>query len=61
VSGLVVDDPTDVSAVAGALAGLLDDPARRKQLGRAARCRVLEQFDLDALAARLGRLLEGAV
>lgn len=56
-SGLVVD-PTDVVEVAGALGGLLADPARRATMGHAARARAVGEFDLDALAAELRRTLE---
>ncbi|MEZ5261298.1 MAG: glycosyltransferase family 4 protein [Acidimicrobiales bacterium] len=53
VSGLVVDDPTDVEATVAALDELLADPDRRRAMGRAARRRAVEQFDYDRLAARL--------
>ena len=58
VTGLVVDDPRDVDAVAEALAALLDDDERRAQMGRAARARAVEQFDYDVLAARLHEALQ---
>jgi len=42
--GVIVDD-RDASALANALNDLLQDPARRRRLGEAARSRVLEVFD----------------
>ncbi len=44
-TGLLVD-PGDASAVAGAVAGLLKDEARRARLGRAGRLRIEERFTL---------------
>lgn len=64
VTGLLaaVEDPADIAA---RIVELLDDPARARQMGAAARARVLERFDhernLDAVvatwqrAAALGR------
>ena len=51
--GVVVEDPTDIEAVTGALALLLDDPERRRRLGRQARRRAEEHFSYDHLARRL--------
>jgi phosphatidyl-myo-inositol dimannoside synthase len=56
-TGLIVDDPTDVGAVAGSLRRLLGDAALRNRLGGAARQRAIEQFSYDMLAERLGRAL----
>jgi glycosyltransferase involved in cell wall biosynthesis len=57
IGGLLVP-PRDARAIAGALARLAADPALRARLGRAARRRVLAEFDLessaDALARRFG-------
>jgi trehalose synthase len=44
VSGLLIEDPTDGRAFAGAAARLLHDPARASDIGTAARARVLERF-----------------
>jgi phosphatidylinositol alpha-1,6-mannosyltransferase len=52
-TGLVVEDPTSVAAVADALRRLLVDPDRREAMGRAARQRTVEAFSYDVLAARL--------
>ena len=43
-SGLLVDDPHDLAGFGHAIAGLLDDPGRSRQLGDAARLRVMERF-----------------
>jgi glycosyltransferase involved in cell wall biosynthesis len=43
----------DPAALAGAVNALLDDPARRQALGRAARERVLECFNWDHAAAEV--------
>jgi phosphatidyl-myo-inositol dimannoside synthase len=56
-TGLVVGRPSDVSAVAGALAGLLDDPDRRRAMGAAARDRAVDEFGYGRLAGRLGEVL----
>jgi phosphatidylinositol alpha-1,6-mannosyltransferase len=56
-SGLVVESPEDAGSVADALATLLDDPERRRSLGRAARGRAEQQFSYDHLARRLARVL----
>ena len=57
-TGLVVDDPRDVGAVTDALRSLLDDPARRTELGRRSRERTVADFTYDHLAARLATLLD---
>lgn len=56
-TGLVVGQPDDPAAVADAMAELLDDPARREEMGRAARARAVTEFSYDVLAERLGRSL----
>ncbi len=53
VTGLIVDDPTDVRAAADALEALIDDPDRRRAMSAAARRRAVEHFDYSALAERL--------
>jgi glycosyltransferase involved in cell wall biosynthesis/peptidoglycan/xylan/chitin deacetylase (PgdA/CDA1 family) len=54
VSGLLVP-PRDAPAIARALRRLAADPALRERLGRAARDRVLAEFDLEDTAAELAR------
>lgn len=53
-TGLVVDAPDDWREVAAAIEALLDDPARRAEMGVAARRRAVEEFSYDLLARRLG-------
>ena len=57
-TGIVVDRPRDPAAVAAALASLLDDPARRAEMGRRSRERALAGFTYDHLAARLATVLD---
>ncbi len=52
--GLLID-PLDREALTGAIQGLLEEPARRRSLGRAARQRVEESY---SQAATLRRFLE---
>ena len=56
VSGLLVPE-RDAAALAEALARLAADAALRASLGRAARRRVEERFDLETNTARLAELL----
>jgi trehalose synthase len=51
-SGLLVDDPRDLAAVAAAIDELLADPSRAARIGRAAKERVLGEF------LQIRRLLE---
>jgi trehalose synthase len=51
-SGLLVDDPSDLAAVAAAIDSLLADPERAARIGRAARERVIGEF------LQIRRLLE---
>jgi trehalose synthase len=44
VSGVLIDDPTDLEAVAHAVDDFISDPARAAEVGKAARQRVIENF-----------------
>lgn len=58
VTGVVVDG-RDTGAVAEALSGLIADPARAADMGRAGRRHVVEHWTWDAMGARLRRILAG--
>ena len=57
VDGLLVQ-PSDVQALADALATLMDDPILRSELGEAGRMRVQECYDLKKNVHRLGQLFQ---
>lgn len=59
-TGVVVDRPSDVVAVADALEGMLARPDLA-EMGAAARRRAVEEFSYDLLAARLADALECGV
>ncbi len=59
-TGLVVDDPTDLSSVVAALARLTDDEPLRVSMGAAARERAVREFEYDHLAERLRAALDTA-
>jgi trehalose synthase len=44
VSGILIDDPTDLAAVARAVDGFIADPDRAAEVGRAARQRVVDEY-----------------
>jgi trehalose synthase len=44
VSGVLLDDPTDLKAYGAAVAELLQDPKRAEAMGRAAQDRVRDEF-----------------
>ncbi len=58
VSGYLLQDPTDVAGVAGALARLVEDGERRREMGDRARSRVLEEFGHGLLSERLAAVLD---
>jgi len=60
VDGLLVP-VGDAAALAGAVAGLLDDPARAAQLGAAGRARAATEFAWDAVVDRWHEELVAAV
>jgi glycosyltransferase involved in cell wall biosynthesis len=51
----------DAAAFAGAIRSLLGDPARRADMGTAARAFVTSERSLEGAATRLGKLLDGVV
>lgn len=57
VTGIVVDDPDNVDAVARAFATMLDGDESRRRMGEAARRRAVEEFSYDVLAGRLWNTL----
>jgi phosphatidylinositol alpha-1,6-mannosyltransferase len=58
VTGLVVNDPSDVTAVADALDRLMSDPVLASRQGQAARHRAETEFAYGKLAVRLGDAIE---
>lgn len=58
-SGAVVVARDDAAAFAGALGGLIGDPARRFELGRRARSRAAEGFSLEAVGGQLRNVVLG--
>jgi len=56
-TGLVIDDPEDVQAVADAFEQLLDDDEMRAAMSVRSRERVESDFAYDVLAERLGDTL----
>jgi glycosyltransferase involved in cell wall biosynthesis len=55
----VVVPPEDAGALAGALRGLLADPARRRALGAGARARAVRDLDAGLMARRTAAVLDG--
>ncbi|MEX0984534.1 MAG: glycosyltransferase family 4 protein [Actinomycetota bacterium] len=51
-AGIVIE-PHDPAALAGAIGGLMADPARKEALGAHARQRVVKSFSLDTMRERL--------
>jgi phosphatidylinositol alpha-1,6-mannosyltransferase len=60
-TGLVIDEPRSVDDVTEALLSLLDDPDRRRRMGRAAVERARTSFDYDLLAGQLRAAIDAAV
>jgi phosphatidylinositol alpha-1,6-mannosyltransferase len=58
VSGVVVDRPRDVDAVAASLRELVQDAGARARMATTARARAVEQFSYDSLAAELWSALQ---
>jgi glycosyltransferase involved in cell wall biosynthesis len=57
VTGLLVE-PREPEALAAAIAQLLDDPERARQMGAAGRARRRREFDIDVTVTRIQRLYE---
>jgi glycosyltransferase involved in cell wall biosynthesis len=55
IDGLLVA-PSDLGALAGALARLMDDAGLRERLGKSGRARVVEQYDLRRSVERLAAI-----
>ncbi len=53
ITGLVCEQPSDADALAAQMATLLEDPALREQMGKAARARAVAGFSYGVLAPRL--------
>lgn len=58
-TGLVVDEPQSVAALADALRALIIDPDRRAAMGAAGRARAEQSFSYDVLADQLRAALDG--
>lgn len=59
-TGLIVEDPQDLTQVCVALESLLKSSEERLRMGSAARNRTVDSFDYDKLAARLEAAIDGA-
>jgi phosphatidyl-myo-inositol dimannoside synthase len=57
VTGVMIRHADDPREVAKAFDRLLDDPALRREMGRAGRRRAVDEFSYDGLAQRLGASL----
>ncbi len=53
VSGIVLDPPDDIGTATTALARLVSDAGLRREMGRAARRRAVEEFSYELLVERL--------
>jgi colanic acid/amylovoran biosynthesis glycosyltransferase len=59
VNGLLLP-PRDPIALAASLEQLANDPELRRRMGRSARHKILEEFDLDRNAAKLAAMMRAA-
>jgi phosphatidyl-myo-inositol dimannoside synthase len=60
VTGYVVTNPTDVSALAARVDTVLSDHDLRNSMAKASRLRAEQEFNYDVLASRLGEVLKVA-
>lgn len=60
IDGLLVP-PRDAAALGGAIAGLLSNPERGRQMGASGRQRAIEEFSIEISAARIERFFEGVI
>jgi phosphatidylinositol alpha-1,6-mannosyltransferase len=60
VTGYVVTNPTDVSALAARIDTVLSDHDLRNSMAKASRLRAEQEFNYDVLASRLGEVLKVA-
>jgi phosphatidylinositol alpha-1,6-mannosyltransferase len=60
VTGYVVTNPTDVSALAARFDTVLSDHDLRNSMAKASRLRAEQEFNYDVLASRLGEVLKVA-
>jgi trehalose synthase len=60
-SGILLPDPADLHAFAGAIDNLVADPTRRANLGERARERVVDRFLPDSQLARWAALLSATL
>jgi len=58
VTGLVIDEPSNVGKVARAIDALLSDTSKLQAMGVASRERALAEFDYNVLTARLAAVLK---
>lgn len=58
ITGLVSSNPRSVDEAAEHIATLLEDAGRRREMGRVARLRAVEEFSYGVLSERLGAILE---
>jgi phosphatidylinositol alpha-1,6-mannosyltransferase len=57
VTGFVMQNPTDISALAARFEQILNDPTLHASMAHASRERALSEFNYDVLARRLGAVL----
>jgi len=56
-TGLILDNPDDIEALARSIEFMIDNPVERRRMGHAARLRAVEEFNYDYLAKQLGDAL----